>query len=191
MQVGRVLKTLVLAAVGFVSVGQAAEASAHKRSNGVVFHEHVVDSIAFGFSCGTVPFETSEVATLTIIERLRGGFSQLSVSEHGEQVFVNTISGKTATFTFDAVGKDLHITDNGDGTITIVYMYNGIEYLAGGDSKRVFTNAGSTRREIVIDLQDPTNPEDDLVLSEDVVRSSGPRGSTGRDLCTELLRITA
>ena len=74
------------------------------------------------------------------------------------------------------------MTDNGDGTLTILVLATGNDVFYGPDGKAIGRNPGQIRFEILVDHGGtPTDPSDDVVL---VPARAGER-STGRsdDFC--------
>ena len=95
--------------------------------------------------------------------------------------FTNRANGKTVTFESSVVNKDLRVTDNGDGTLTLLRLATGNDVFYGPDGKAIGRNPGQIRFEILVDHGGtPTDPFDDEFLSEELVK-----GSTGRsdDFC--------
>jgi hypothetical protein len=95
--------------------------------------------------------------------------------------FTNRANGKTVTFESSVVNKDLRVTDNGDGTLTLLRLATGNDVFYGPDGKAIGRNPGQIRVEILVDHGGtPTDPFDDEFLSEELVK-----GSTGRsdDFC--------
>jgi len=81
--------------------------------------------------------------------------------------------------------RDVTITDNGDGTHTIIYFGTGNAYISDSSGTVIGRNPGQLRFEVVIDLNGtPEDFEDDEVISEEVIL-----GSTGRndDFCTAVV----
>jgi hypothetical protein len=79
------------------------------------------------------------------------------------------------------VNKDLRVTDNGDGTLTILFLATGNDVFYGSDGEVIGRDPGQIRLEILVDHGGtPTDPSDDEFLSEELVK-----GSTGRsdDFC--------
>jgi hypothetical protein len=96
-------------------------------------------------------------------------------------VYTNRANGKTVTLDVNRVNKDLRVTDNGDGTLTILALRTGNDVFYGPDGNVIGRNPGQTRVEILVEHSGtPTNPFDDVFLAEELVR-----GSTGRsdDFC--------
>jgi hypothetical protein len=103
--------------------------------------------------------------------------------EHISQTttFTNRANGKTVTIESSTNGKDLRVTDNGDGTLTILILRTGNDVYYGPDGNVIGRNPGQIRLEILVDHSGtPTDPFDDVFLAEELVK-----GSTGRsdDFC--------
>jgi hypothetical protein len=95
--------------------------------------------------------------------------------------FTNRANGKTVTIVGSPLNKDLRVTDNGDGTLTILGLRTGNDVFYGPDGKAIGRNPGQIRLEILVDHGGtPTDPSDDVFLTEELVK-----GSTGRsdDFC--------
>jgi hypothetical protein len=96
-------------------------------------------------------------------------------------VGTNLANGKFITTKANFIGKDLKVTDNGDGTLTILTLATGNEAAFGMDGKAIARNPGQVRFELLIDHNGtPTDPTDDEFLAGELVK-----GSTGRndDFC--------
>ena len=97
-------------------------------------------------------------------------------------VYTNPANGKSVTEVSTVTGKDLRVTDNGDGTLTILVLATGNAVLYGADGKAIARNPGQVRFEILVDDGGtPTDPSDDEFLEFLGV----VKGSTGRsdDFC--------
>ena len=78
--------------------------------------------------------------------------------------------------------KDLKVTDNGDGTLTILVLGTGNFTLYGQDGKAIARNPGQVRFEVLIDnAGTPDDPFDDEFIAD----LGLVKGSTGRndDFC--------
>jgi hypothetical protein len=96
--------------------------------------------------------------------------------------FTNRANGKTVTFVGRALNKDLRVTDNGDGTLTILTLGTGNDVFYGPDGEVIGRNPGQIRSEFIVDHGGtPTDPSDDEFL----VDLGLVKGSTGRsdDFC--------
>ena len=97
-------------------------------------------------------------------------------------VYTNRANGKTVTLTVVRVTKDLRVTDNGDGTLTILILATGNAVLYGANGKAIARNPGQIRFEVLVDHNGtPTDPSDDEFIADLGV----VKGSTGRsdDFC--------
>ena len=97
-------------------------------------------------------------------------------------MYTNRANSKTVTFDVTRVSKDLRVTDNGDGTLTILILATGNDVLYGEDGKAIARNPGQIRFEILVDHGGtPTDPSDDEFLAD----LGLVKGSTGRsdDFC--------
>jgi hypothetical protein len=110
------------------------------------------------------------------------GFAYFIEHENSTQVLTNPATGKAVTIVGNVVTKDQKVTDNGDGTLTILVMGVGNEVAYGPNGKAIYRNPGQTRWEILVDTNGtPTDPFDDVFLAFLGV----VKGSTGRtdDFC--------
>ncbi|MFC9919879.1 hypothetical protein [Agromyces binzhouensis] len=94
--------------------------------------------------------------------------------------------GGTVTELSKTVDKDLAITDNGDGTMTILVLATGSANVFDESGKAIARNPGQVRYELLIDYGDDiADPSDDEFLAFLGV----VKGSTGRtdDFCEAVL----
>ena len=74
---------------------------------------------------------------------------------------------KSVTVITNAIEKDKRVTDNGDGTLTILVLGTGNAVIYGEDGKAIARNPGQIRYEILIDDGGtPTDPSDDEFLAD-------------------------
>jgi hypothetical protein len=132
-----------------------------------VTHEVVVD--------GRYLFNTRKPGTPPFyLERLR--FTETITNEEGE--FVTGVTG--------VLNKDLKITDNGDGTLTILVLATGPSTLFDSSGTAIARNPGQVRFEVLIDHGGtPADPSDDEFLGF----LGLVKGSTGRndDFCAAIV----
>jgi hypothetical protein len=103
-------------------------------------------------------------------------------------VYTNVGNQNTVTEVVKAVDKDLRVTDNGDGTLTILVLTTGNAAVFGPDGKALARNPGQVRFEILIDHGGtPTDPSDDQFLDF----LGLVKGSTGRtdDFCAAVVPV--
>ena len=94
-------------------------------------------------------------------------------------VFTDVATGQTATdIQPNTVGKDLTITDNGDGTLTIVVLLTGGARTYGPDGALIARNSGQVRFRNVVDAETFQEISSELIF-----------GSTGTndDFCEAVL----
>jgi hypothetical protein len=107
--------------------------------------------------------------------------------QHGREtdVFTNPANGASVRSVSKVIEKDLRVTDNGDGTLTVLLLATGNAVVYGENGKAIARNPGQIRIELLIDHGGtPNDPSDDVVLDEEIVK-----GSTGRtdDFCEAAL----
>jgi hypothetical protein len=104
--------------------------------------------------------------------------------QHGtvNAVLTNLANGKSITVVLKVTEKNLRVTDNGDGTLTVVNLSTGNFVLYGEDGKAIARDPGQVRFMFLIDHRGtPADPFDDELLAE----LGMVKGSTGRsdDFC--------
>lgn len=108
---------------------------------------------------------------------------------HGTDAVTNLANGKTLTQIFNVASKDQQVTDNGDGTLTLLVLATGSGKVYGPDGKLLLSDPGQTRYELLIDTGGtPTDPTDDEFLQflGVVFGSTGRNDLQGRDYCADL-----
>lgn len=180
---------LVTMVAAFLAVGFTTSAALAGPLEKVHFHD-VTSEVVEDF-CGDL--------TVRIDEDIRGSFlfnahgrerlAYASETVRGTQVFTNLANGKTFTQVFSVLNKDLKVTDNGDGTLTILVMATGSLKVYGPDGKLLFSDPGQVRFEVLIDHGGtPTDPSDDEFLEflGLVKGSTGRNDLQDRDFCTDI-----
>ncbi|HET6920999.1 MAG TPA: hypothetical protein VFI46_16275 [Jiangellaceae bacterium] len=111
---------------------------------------------------------------------------------HGTVSLTNLTTGKSYTDVFDGVDNTLEVTDNGDGTVTVVQLLTGGGRVLGPDGKVVFHNDGQIRLQLLIDYGGTLyDLSDDVVLIEEqIFGSTGTNDTEGHDFCEDFLAIT-
>jgi hypothetical protein len=174
-----------------VLVSSIAPAAAAPLDHG---HFHDVSSEVVQEFCGdlTVRIDTDVRGSFLVKTQGRDGLVYFLESLHGTVSFTNLATGKSFTNVFNIVDKDLKVTDNGDGTLTILATTTGSIKNYGPDGNLLFLTTGQSRVEILIDHGGtPTDPDDDVLLDERLVRPFTGRNDTeGRDFCTDFHLIT-
>jgi hypothetical protein len=127
--------------------------------------------------CGlTVAWTRSLELKISIVPHGPDGIEYVSVLGDITETFTNR-AGDTATSFANVLEKDLHITDNGDGTATILELATGNATLYGPDGKAIARDPGQVRYLLYID-------------GDEVTFGGIVKDSTGRsdDFCTALVQ---
>ena len=178
----RRLRLSAVPALGLVLAGLATTADA-----GQVFRETIHDEreIVLEDYCGVQGLTVELASTLDMrVQITPHGQARLAYFlQHGTvtEVLTNPATGTSLRSVARVTEKDLRVTVNGDGTLTILDLSTGNAVLYGADGKAIARNPGQTRFELLIDDGGtPTDPSDDEVIGQEVVK-----GSTGRsdDFC--------
>jgi len=170
---------LALAATAAVTFAVAASAAPPIRET---IHEEF--SFVDGDFCGAgLEVEVAVALDFRVQAAPRGRDGLIYFLQHVSEadVLTNLANGNTVTAVATALDKDLRVTDNGDGTLTVLVLATGNAVVYGEDGKAIARNPGQIRLELIIDHGGtPNDPSDDEVLSEELVK-----GSTGRtdDFC--------
>ena len=167
------LATLVLAVPALAEPGRVVKET---------FHEEFFNEIeAFCETDMVVESHLVVDGTTTIMPRGRDGLiyfaNRLSITE----TFTNVDNDKFVVSTVNLIDKDLRVTDNGDGTLTILILSTGNAVVYNSDGEAIGRNPGQVRFELLVDHGGtPSDPSDDIEISFEQVKES-----TGRtdDLC--------
>jgi hypothetical protein len=117
------------------------------------------------------------------------GIAYFGLRVRGSNSFTNVANGKTYSGRWVINDKDLKVTDNGDGTLTILALATGNSQWFDASGKLLFADPGQTRYELLIDHGGtPADPEDDTFLEDlGVVKgSTGRNDLEGHDFCDDL-----
>jgi hypothetical protein len=106
-------------------------------------------------------------------------------------VWTNTLNEQTFTITSARQQRDLKVTDNGDGTLTIEGMLSGVQKAYGPDGTLLFIDSGTVRFEFLVDHGGtPSDPTDDTFIRDlGVTAMHGQADTAGRDFCEDLVSI--
>jgi hypothetical protein len=158
-------------------------------------HFHDVNSEVVDPFCDDlrVRIDTDIRGTLLVKTQGPDGLVYFLESLHGTVSFTNLATGKSFTNVFNVINKDLKVTDNGDGTLTVVALSTGSVKNYGPNGEFLFNDPGQIRVELLIDHNGtPTDPDDDEILSETLVKGSTGRNDTeGRDFCDDFHLFTS
>ena len=185
MRHSRKVRISTIVALGAVAGAILAGAATAARTVSDTIHEE--ETFVIDDFCGAsgLTVEDTHVLDLRVhvIDRSQGTEPPYFLEYHrSTDVFTNTANGASVTQVLNATQKDLHITGNGDGTITITSLATGNAVLYGGDGRVLARDPGQIRFQILIDTAGtPADPDDDVELAFLGV----VKGSTGRsdDFC--------
>jgi len=172
---------LALGATAAVMLAAAATA-------GQVFREtiHEEGTIELPEICGVpgLAVELAYVVDISVQVVPHGPSGLAYFMQHGtvSEMFTSLANGKSVTSVANVFEKDLRVTDNGDGTQTVLILATGNAVLYGQDGKAIARNPGQIRFELLFDDGGtPTDPSDDEFLAD----LGLVKGSTGRsdDFC--------
>jgi hypothetical protein len=176
--------------VGTAAIALAASASA----GGQLFRESIdeneirVEEEFCGVDGLTVRFDIRRVGTVQAVPHGSDGLVYFGFNLKVTEVVTNLGNDSFVTSSATIRDKDLRVTDNGDGTLTVLVLATGNGTLYGPDGKAIARNPGQVRYELLIDHGGtPSDPSDDEVLEflGDV------KGSTGRtdDYCAAAVPV--
>jgi hypothetical protein len=184
MRHSRVLRLSAILALG----ATAAVMLAATASAGQVFREtiHEEDTLVLEDFCDVEGLTVELAFVLDLrVQVVPHGRDRLDYFlQHGTrtEILTNLANGKSVTSLANVIEKDLRVTDNGDGTLTILILATGNAVLYGEDGKAIARNPGQIRLEILVDHGGtPTDPFDD----EELAFLGVVKDSTGRndDFC--------
>jgi hypothetical protein len=126
---------------------------------------------------------------ITFNQRGKDNLGYFTGTFHSWRSWTNVDNDKTLTQVENFVDKDLKVTDNGDGTLTLLVLAAGSTKVYGPDGKLLFNDPGQTRFELLIDHGGtPSDPSDDEFLEFlGVVKgSTGRNDLEDRDFCEDI-----
>ena len=171
---------LVLAATAVLMLASAASAGKVSRET---VHEEGTDVIEDFCGVEGLTVESSFVLDMRIHAVPHGRDGLVYFLSHGKrtEVITNPANDRFVTSVSKVIEKDLRVTDNGDGTLTILILATGNARVYGENGKAIARNPGQVRFELVVDHGGtPNDPDDDEELSFRIVKDSTGRSD---DFC--------
>ena len=118
-------------------------------------------------------------------------FLRYTASHHGGGTITNLATGRAFTFVWNYLEQDIKVTDNGDGTFSILSQVPGPETIYGPDGQLVSTNGGTMRLLTVIDFAGtPLDPSDDQFVSQTLVSENGGKPQPDFNYCDSFHTLT-
>jgi hypothetical protein len=109
-----------------------------------------------------------------------------TVRVRGRATITNIATGRAFAVAWNFIDQDMRVTDNGDGTLSILGHSPGSERVRGPDGKLVDVKAGLTRWIVLLDHGGtPTDGSDDTFLGIEFL--SGPRYE---EFCADFSALT-
>lgn len=186
MHRSRALTLGAVLGVALPTVAAVAPASAKVLETGE-FHDEfggVIEDFC-GVPGFTAAFEVVVDGTFSVKTHGPDGLIYFADHVTSSQTTTNLANGLSVFDVTRTTDKDLHVIDNGDGTLTIQFLATGPSTLYGPDGNAIARNPGQVRFEVVVDHGGtPTDPSDDVELSFTQIK-----GSTGRsdDYCAAIV----
>ena len=154
----------------------------------VLDETHLEQEAHEGF-CPDVPFLVvwAGHSSITFKSLLRGkdGPEMFSFKISDQETYTNVDNGRTLTFLRSYGDGDRKLSF--DGTIVSgVFAGHVSMKLFAPDGRLVGIDAGSFTETFTVDLVDPEDPDDDIVI-EQTILDHGPRQLVDRDFCEDLL----
>ena len=143
--------------------------------------------------CGLVDVPLTGHIEGVFKQQIRGNseFPYFSDTFRGTFVYTNPETGLTFTVVTRANSKDLHVVDNGDGTLTITGLVAGTQSVYGPDGELLFTDHGLVSDTFLVDNNDSVDPSDDEFVAIIDTKIAGPHDTFDRDFCADFLEFTA
>jgi hypothetical protein len=143
--------------------------------------------------CPDVPFDvlyTEDVhGTFRFVQHGDGNYYGAS-SITSNFSWTNVETGAMLSAVRHGADKDLLVTDNGDGTITIEVMFTGPTTFYDDDGNRLFMDAGRTTGTAVIDTAGtPSDPSDDEFVDFLPGSMTGHFEIVDRDFCADIMEF--
>jgi hypothetical protein len=177
-RIGRVAAVLTAAAVAVALTAPVAAAPLEQGT----FHDEF--SFIDPDFCGAgleVRFDGVVDGRFLVTRRGQDGLVYFMENIHITETVTNLANGKSVSDESRTVQKDLHVIDNGDGTLTILVLATGNFMLYGANGKAIAHNSGQIRFELLIDHGGtPGDPSDDVELEFTLVKEST---GTNDDVC--------
>lgn len=173
---GLMILMLLVVMAGTVSAAPSATGIKAGSGQAITFKFHDEGADVIDDFCGASGLIVDHTYSLDMfVHIVPHGADQLEYYlQHGVWTDTYTSNGKTVTAVANVTEKDQYITDNSDGTATIVILATGNATAYGSDGKAIARNPGQLRFVVYIDA-------DGNLTFGDVVKESTGRND---DFCT-------
>jgi hypothetical protein len=114
-----------------------------------------------------------------------------TVTGHVTSTWTNLETGRAMTFNVSHVDQDVRVSDNGDGTISILTHHVNNERAYGPDGSFEYVEPGVTEMLVILDYGGTLlDPSDDTFVDEMFVAHHGGKPGTERDFCEDFRTLT-
>ncbi|MGW4929320.1 hypothetical protein ACWEOH_09220 [Agromyces sp. NPDC004153] len=104
--------------------------------------------------------------------------------------WTNVENGMSFSFVRHGSDKDVHVTDNGDGTITIDVAGMGVTKYYDDSGDLLFVDSGRGSGQLTLDINGtPENPDDDVFVDFIPGDQHGRTDTMNRDFCADILEF--
>jgi hypothetical protein len=152
-------------------------------------HDHVNETGLDKHFCGDLKVRIHDEYHVNFIFNSHGdGLPYDHQTIHGRSTFTNVANGKSFAQGGNFIQKDLRVTDNHNGTLTVLVLSSGSSKLFGPNGEMLYNDPGQTRAKILIDdAGTPKDPfDDDFLEFLGVVKgSTGRNDLEGHDFCED------
>jgi hypothetical protein len=172
---------------GLIGFGIGAAPAAARVIDHDQFHD--VDSQIFELCGLTLRFDLDIRGMFMDNSHGRDGLVYFTETHHGTVSWTNLSNGLTMTEVFNNIQKDLKVTNNGDGTLTLVEMISGVHNVKGPDGRIERMDPGTIRFEVLVDDGGtPTDPSDDEELDVRIIKEGTGPNELG-DFCADVHEV--
>lgn len=184
----RYSRKLLLGAAPALLATAALVFSAAASAAGQLFREPIdeteirIEEDFCGVADLNVRFVVHTLGTVQAVPHGRDGLVYFGFNLKVTEVVTNLANGNSVTVVYTIRDKDQRVTDNGDGTLTVLVLATGNAVLYNEDGLAIARNPGQVRFELLIDHGGtPADPSDD----EELAFLGVVKESTGRsdDFC--------
>jgi hypothetical protein len=182
MGAGRRARSIGVAAVLACGVVAATASSATAVRPIDRSHERIVFTDPDDEICGIPVTTTVDIVDNFTVRLDRNGFLLFHSRGTGTVTSTNPENGQSIVLRFTGASRDLSVTDNGDGTITVRTAVTGMPEAIASDGRVLTRDSGRVVFATVLDFNDtPTDVDDDVFISQSVESVSGPHPELDSD----------
>ncbi len=162
----RLVAILAASAASALVLGTAASAGLIENST---FHDEgtFVNEVFCGVPGLTIDGAFTVDGRVHVVSHGPSGLVYFMENIRATTMLTNPDTDKTVTEVLTVLSKDLKVTDNGDGTLTIRILGTGNDVAYDSNGKAIFRGPGQFQFEILLDhAGTPTDPSDDVFLED-------------------------